>query len=86
MKKNDFVKLVEHHAVIDLPENAVSITVNIDVYQDGEIETVSKAYDINDIRVMFNKADVGYFADDDMWVLTEKGRKTMEQSDVADGV
>ena len=82
MGNNDeYLELIERHAVIDLPEEAVSITICIDVYYEGQIETVHKVYDLNDIREMFNRADNGYFTDDDMWVLTEAGKGYEEQLD-----
>ena len=76
-----YLELIERHAVIDLPEDAVSITICIDVYREGKIETVHKVYELNDIREMFNKADEGYFADDDLWVLTEAWKGYEEQLD-----
>lgn len=85
MGNNDeYLELIERHAVIDLPEEAVSITICIDVYHEGKIETVHKVYELNDIREMFNKADEGYFADDDVYMITEAGRKWNEQTDEDD--
>lgn len=77
----EYLELIERHAVVELPEEAVSITMQIDVYHEGQIETVHKAYDLNEIREMFNKADNGYFDDDDLWMLTDAGRKYEEQLD-----
>ena len=74
-----FIELMEHHAVIDIPEDTVSMDICIHVLVDGKIETVQKGFNLQDIREMFNKADDGYYADDDVWALTDKGRELADK-------
>lgn len=74
-----FIELMEHHAVIDIPEDTVSMDICIHVLVDGKIETVQKGFNLQDIREMFNKADDGYYADDDVWTLTDKGRELADK-------
>lgn len=82
----NFIELMERHAVIDIPEDTVSMDIQVHVLIDGKMETVQKGFGPQDIRAMFNKADKGYFADDDMWMLTDKGREMPERCDDTAGV
>lgn len=72
------IELMEHRAMIYLPENSVEVTVIAKVFENGELQTVSMTYDMQKIREMFRKADDGYIDDDDVFVLTEKGKAFFE--------
>lgn len=78
-KAGDTIDLMEHRAMVLLPENAVEVTVTCNVYYDGAIIQVSKVMDLSDIRAAFEKADSGYIDDDDRFVITEKGMKLLEE-------
>ena len=67
------VLLEERWAVIGLPNNAVHVEMNVDLYEDGEIKKATKELDTEDIRRAFGRADDGYIDEDDRFVFTEKG-------------
>lgn len=73
------VELIEHRAIIGVPENTVALTLTAKVYHDGEIVSVSKEYGMSEIRAMFEKADSGYIDDDDRFVITDKGIAWLEE-------
>ena len=79
MKKDKYIELTEHRAIIRLPENTVEMTVVAKVYENEKLQTVKMTYDLSQIREMFEKADDGYIDDDDRFVLTDKGRKFLEE-------
>ena len=79
MKKDKYIELTEHRAIICLPENAVEMTVVAKVYENEKLQTVKMTYGLSQIREMFEKADNGYIDDDDRFVLTDKGRKFLEE-------
>lgn len=74
------IELMNHRAIIEIPENSVKLKLVIDVYDDddGEIKTVSAEYGLSQIREMFRKADNGYIDDDDKFYITEKGREYLK--------
>ena len=82
-KKNDDVvideiELMNHRAMVELPENAVEVQLRIKVFHEGELITVGRTLSMDDIRTAFRKADEGYIDDDDEFVITEKGLQWLE--------
>lgn len=81
-RKEIFIE--ERWAVIGLPENAVRVNMNVEIYEDGQIEKIGKELGMEDIRQAFKRADEGYADEDYTWVLTEKGieyLKSLEEDD-----
>ena len=78
-KDTEMIELMEHRAMLCLPEDSVEVTINAKVYTNGEIVNVSKTYGMQDIREAFRKADDGYIDDDDTFVLTEKGKAYFDE-------
>ena len=78
-KKPETVELMNHRAMVELPENAVEITVNAKVYHGGKLISVGKTMDMEEIRTAFRKADDGYIDDDDTFVITEKGKAWLDE-------
>lgn len=68
------IELMEHRAMIYLPENSVEVKIIARVYEGGEIRDVLCILTLDEIRKSFQKADDGYIDDDDVFVLTEKGK------------
>jgi len=79
MSDDKYVELMEHRAIIGLPENSVKVQVIATVFEDGDLQDVSMVYDLNDIREMFRKADEGYIDENDRFVLTDDGRAYLEE-------
>ncbi len=81
MEEKEYIELQEHRAMIHLPENAVEVTMEAKVFENGELQTVSKTYNMSQIREMFRKADDGYIDDDDRFTITEKGLEWLEEQE-----
>lgn len=79
MAEEKFVELQEHRAMVHLPENAVEVTIQAKVFHNDGILSVKKEMKMEDIREAFRKADDGYIDDDDMFVITEKGREFLAE-------
>ena len=79
MEEDNSIELTEHRAIMYLPENSVEVTVTAKVFENGELQMVSKTYGMQEIREMFRKADDGYIDEDDTFVLTEKGKAWFEE-------
>lgn len=84
MDDEKYIELKVHRAIIDIPENAVEVTINAKVFVCGKLMEVSNAYDMAAIREMFRKADDGYIDDDDVFTITDKGRKYLEELEKRD--
>ena len=77
--EQEYIELTNHRAMIEIPENSVEVKMNIKVYVDGEIKTVSATLDQEMIREVFRKADDGYVDENDRFMITEQGLKYMEE-------
>ncbi len=73
------VELMEHRAMVCLPEDSVEVQINCKVYKDGELIIVKKTMSMSDLRTAFKKADDGYIDDEDTFVLTDKGKAYLEE-------
>lgn len=81
MEDKDMIEVPTHRAMIEFPENAVEIEVKAKIYSEGELINVSKTYNLNDIREMFQKADDGYIDDNDRFMITDKGLEWLEEQE-----
>ena len=71
--------VMEHRAMVYLPENAVEVKIDAKVFQDGKIVDVSKTLKMSDLRTAFQKADDGYIDEEDRFEITEKGMAYLEE-------
>jgi len=78
--EQEYIELINHRAMIEIPENAVEVRMIVKVYVDGEIETVSSTLNQEMIREAFRKADDGYIDEDDRFVLTDKGLRYLQET------
>ena len=68
-------------AVISIPKNAISITLDVKTYENGVIQNVGAEFDASDIREMINlfeKTEVGEYP---KYVFTEKGKQLLQVLD-----
>lgn len=79
--ENDDILLTEHRAIVCFPENSVEVTIEAKVFQDGKLVDVKKKLAMEDIREAFHKADDGYIDDSDRFVITEAGKKWLEENE-----
>lgn len=77
--KPEYIELMNHRAMIEIPENSVEVILHIKVYDSGEIKEVAAILDQEMIRDAFQKADNYYLEDDDMFVITDAGLKYLEE-------
>lgn len=77
-KNRTEIELESAWAVIDLPENAVKVRLEVDVYLDGRIGTVGRTLEMRDLKEAFRRGE-DYFDDEDRFVLTEKGKEFFEE-------
>lgn len=75
------IELMQHRAMVEMPEDAVEVTLSAKVYHNGELINVERVLSMSDIRTAFRKADDGYIDDDDRFVLTEKGMQWLEEQE-----
>ena len=64
-------------AVISIPKNTISITIDAKTYEDGVIHNVGAEFDASDIREMINlfeKTEAGEYP---KYVFTEKGKQIL---------
>ena len=73
------IELINHRAMVELPESAVEVTLNAKIYHEGKLLKVSRTLDMNEVRTAFQKADDGYIDDEDTFVITEKGKAWLDE-------
>lgn len=73
MEDKKYIELCEVRSMIYVPQNAVEIKMNCQVYQDGELKSVVKTLNLQEIQKAIADAEKNYIEDDDVFYLTEKG-------------
>lgn len=73
MEDKKYIELCEVRSMIHIPQNAVEIKMNCEVYQDGELKSVIKTLNLQEIQKAIADAERNYIEDDDVFYLTEKG-------------
>lgn len=80
---NKEIKLNEKYAIISIPETAVEVELNVKVFTGGGVEKVSRTLSMEEIREAFSEyeeaEDCGYIPPDATFILTDKGRKMIEE-------
>ena len=78
-EEKNMVELMGRRAIVELPEDAVQVDLECVVYHDDQLIKVSRKLDMSALREAFRKADDGYIDEDDTFVLTEKGKKYLQE-------
>ena len=65
-------------AMLEIPENAVDAVFTFKIYDGGEIKEVKTTMNMSEIRAAIEDAERNYIGEDDMFVLTDEGRKLIE--------
>lgn len=68
------IEIKTSYAVLDIPSQAVEITIQAKIYLNGKIRTVQTLLDFEEIRTAVKEAE-DYIGPDDIFTLTEKGEK-----------
>ena len=76
----EMIELMNHRAMIELPENSVEVEIKCRVFYEGQLLSVSKTMTMEELRTAFKKADEGYIDDDDVFTITNKGRAYLEET------
>lgn len=66
------------YAVLEIPSQAVEITIQAKVYLNGDIRTVKTDYDFKGIREAIQEAE-DYISPDTIFTLTEKGKEWLRE-------
>lgn len=72
-------KIKYDDAVIELPRNAVKVSIEADVYENGEIGTVRAEFNMDDIREAFRRFEETVEGDYPLYTITEEGKAWLEQ-------
>ena len=78
-KPIDPSKIAYNDAVFQIPQNAVKITIEADIYEGGEISTVKAEYNMEDIREAFHLFEKTMDGEYPMYELTDKGKEYLER-------
>ena len=76
------IELANERAILEIPENCVSLTLNCTVFLDGKLQTlktVTRTLNMKELQEAVRKAINGYIDDDDMFYLTENGKAYLEE-------
>lgn len=74
------VELEQSRAMFYIPDDSVEIKMEVTLYTDGEIHKVCRVIDLQGIRKAIEDAENNYFEDDDMFVLTEEGKRYLREN------
>ena len=66
-------------AVVSIPKNAIWVTLNIKTIENGEVKSIQGDFDPPAIREAFQKFDDTVSGEYPKYVITEEGRKYVEQ-------
>ena len=65
-------------AMLEIPENAIDAVFTFKIYISGEIKEVKTTTNMSEIRAAIEDAERNYCGDEDLFVLTDEGRKLIE--------
>ena len=68
------IEIETSYAVLEIPSQAVEITVQAKIYLNGDIRTVKTNYDFKRVREAIQEAE-DYISPDTIFTLTEKGEE-----------
>lgn len=77
-QETKYVQLLERRAVITIPENTVTLDLQVRVFDGVGIQTLCKSMDMQQVREAFNKGD-DYIDDEDVFKITDAGRASLEE-------
>lgn len=78
-KPIDPSKIAYSDAVFQIPQSAVKITIEADIYESGEISRVRAEYNMEDIREAFHLFDETIDGEYPRYELTDKGKEWLER-------
>ncbi len=79
VEAKDEIEISEDRAMLYIPHNALEGELTFKIYLDGEIRTVMKKLDQDELREAVRKAENGYIDEDDRFCLTDFGRQHAEE-------
>lgn len=78
MNENE-IELQEVRAMIYLPEHTLEMTLDCKVWDGKDVVQVSKKLTMDEVQKAVQDAEENYAEDDDRYVITEKGRRYLEE-------
>lgn len=79
MEENNIIELEEDYIVLSIPVNTLEVSISAKVWHDGRVVEVSKVMDLDTVREMFKEAQNGYFPENAVFTLTDKGKAYLEE-------
>lgn len=73
------VTMGEVRAMFMIPENTCEVELKCSVFADGGIIRVSKKLTMKDVQQAVADAEKNYMEDDDMFEITDKGLRYLEE-------
>lgn len=73
------VELTGEYAVFEIPEHTVALDMNLKVFDGEKIVEYTKSYTMDEVIDAVKDAKDNYFDPDETYVLTEEGRKFVEE-------
>lgn len=67
-------------AMLEIPENAIDAVFTFKIYISGEIKEVKTTMNMSEIRAAIEDAKENYCAPDDIFVLTEEGKRYADKN------
>ena len=78
-KLGEEIELPQEYIVLAIPDSTVEVTINANVYYDGEIHKVTRVMDFNEVRDAIKEAQDGYIPSDAIFSLTPLGEKRLNE-------
>ncbi len=73
------VELASDYIVLEIPENSVEVAVIAKVWTGSKVQTVTRTLGMKEIKAAVKEAEAIYIPPDAMFVLTDVGRKYLDE-------
>ena len=80
-KRVDQLELDEDYIVLLIPSTTCEVTITAKVFYEGELVTVTKVMNFDEVREAFTEAANGYIPEDTVFTITDKGKEALGISD-----
>ena len=75
----NIIELKEEFVVLSIPSSTVELTINVKIYNDGQIIDAYRKLSIEEVREAIEEARKNYIPDDAVYRITEEGKRYLEE-------
>ena len=75
----NIIELKEEFVVLSIPSSTVELTINVKIYNDGQIIDAYRKLSIEEVREAIEEAKKGYIPSDALYRITEEGERYLEE-------